>query len=43
MEDEGIITCEKCQGSGEVECNFCGNGTVPCEECDGLGEVEKVN
>ena len=42
--------CEKCSGSGNVECTFCENGKMECTncsgkkheacaECDGKGEV----
>jgi len=33
--------CAQCEGSGETECNECGN-IIECKECDGTGSVEKL-
>lgn len=44
-------TCDECDGTGEVDCDYCddysteceecgGFGVIDCEECDGTGEIE---
>ena len=33
------ITCLKCDGSGELECEHC-NQSRDCPDCDGHGEID---
>ena len=35
-----LVECQKCIGSGEVECSYCISGVETCYSCDGDGEVE---
>ena len=40
-EDEDVITCPRCDGTGQDDCDECGgSGSIDCEDCSGMGEVE---
>ncbi|KKK77823.1 hypothetical protein LCGC14_2849730 [marine sediment metagenome] len=37
-----MVDCERCNGSGHIDCPTCGHYDYDCQDCDGEGEVAVV-
>ena len=41
--DLRIVPCNKCAGTGSLECDECNSGIVECPACDGVGNLVRGN